>query len=168
MQHIILFGLPGAGKSFTGRLMESVFGYTNIDGDQYLPQDMKQALQHNLPVTELWRDTFMERIREVFNTLSKKHKYLVFTQTFLKDRHRIVFKEIFPQSEFILVKADNSIRKQRFMTHKVFTFNDFYWESMQNNFEPISIEFSEIENNKDGKDHLLRQLNQLLNKKSII
>ncbi len=168
MQHIILFGLPGAGKSFTGRILEDAYGYMYIDGDQYLPEEMKEALQNNLPVTDVWRDAFMERIREVFNTLSKKHKFLVLTQTFLKDRHRIVFKEIFPQSEFILVKADNSIRKQRFMTQNVFTFNDTYWESMQNNFEPISIEFSEIENNKDGKNHLLRQLNQLLNKKSII
>lgn len=168
MQHIILFGLPGAGKSFTGRILERKFGYTYIDGDHYLPDEMKTALQNNLPVTESWRDIFMERIKAVFTTFSKQHSHLVLAQTFLKDRHRIEFKETFPQCEFILVKADSIIRKQRFTTQKVFTFSDSYWESMQNNFEPVSIEFSEIENTIDGKDHILMQLTQLLNKKSII
>lgn len=45
MQVIILFGLPGAGKTCVGKILEEYFNFYLYDGDIDLPDNIKDAIQ---------------------------------------------------------------------------------------------------------------------------
>jgi gluconate kinase len=167
MQQIILFGLPGAGKTFTGKLLSDVFEYRYVDGDDELPTDMKMALEKNDVVTDEMRDRFMNQIRNRFKEIIENNEKVVLSQTFIKDSHRKIFLEQFPESTFILLEAPEHVRTYRYESHKIFTFTPSYWKSMAARFEPISIPFKQIINDSEGTTLLIDQLNLLLKKKEM-
>jgi gluconokinase len=162
MQQIILFGLPGAGKSFIGRLMKTTYGFTYIDGDDELPTDMKRALERNEIVTDDMRDRFMTAIRDRFRFTCLHQSRVVLSQTFLKDYHRVLFQQEFTSSIFVLVEASDDVRKNRFNEQGIFQFSDNYWNLMKTNFEAISMSHFKIKNNEYGEKNILKQINEIL------
>jgi gluconokinase len=42
---LILFGLPGSGKNFVGRILQEDFGFLFHDADDDLPDEMREAIQ---------------------------------------------------------------------------------------------------------------------------
>ena len=45
MSLIILFGLPGTGKTYVGKVFEKYFDYYFYDGDNDLTPEMREAIQ---------------------------------------------------------------------------------------------------------------------------
>jgi len=89
------FGLPAAGKTYAARLFEQ-FGFTMHDGDDDLPDVMRQAISTQQPVNDDMRDEFFKRIIAHVEQLLPKHPKLVVAQTFIKEKYRRRFLEHFP------------------------------------------------------------------------
>src|SRR5690606_12522497 len=66
---LILFGVPGAGKSFAGHILRDDYGVHFHDADHELPEDMRHALASKLPVTDDMRQRFFERVIRVTRRL---------------------------------------------------------------------------------------------------
>lgn len=161
MNNIILFGFPGAGKSYIGSLLRDTFGYYFIEGDTFLPQSMLSALNTNTPITDEMRDEFMDVLIGEYNNAIQTYDKVVLSQTFLQDRHRTRFQHNFPETLFLLVEAPDPMREIRYMDRKSLSFNVEYLRKMVSLFEPITVPYHRIYNENEGTQEIIQQL-QLL------
>jgi len=77
MSVIILFGLPGTGKTYVGKVFEKYFGYYFYDGDYDLTPEMKQAIKTKTVFTDQMRDVYFEKLISRIQDLSSSIKNLV-------------------------------------------------------------------------------------------
>jgi gluconokinase len=159
---IIIFGKPGAGKSFVADILRNTFGYTIHDGDDDLPGDMKLTLDNKLPITDNMRKRFIENIIASTTKLAKNYPKLVIQQTFLKEFMRKQFIEVFPNAQFILIECDDAIRETRYMKRRYFNLGLPYLQHMSKLFEAPHIPHALIYNNNEGTKEVERGLRSII------
>jgi gluconate kinase len=162
MQIIVLFGLPGAGKSFIGDLLQDEFHFYHYDGDQSLPKIMKQAIFKKLPITNTMRTIFFKRLTQKTKKLLLTHQKIIVSQTFIKDKYRKYFLAQIPEAQFILIKAKKSIREKRLLKRLEYPLDIKYAQKMITIFEKPKIVSKQITNNIDGKKSLRLKLQKIL------
>src|SRR3954464_9196821 len=110
---VVMFGLPGAGKTYVARELASLHGLRFHDGDDDLPRDMREAIDAAAKVTPDMRDRFVDAMASSVESLLRAHPHVVLAQTFLKRQHRERFLSRFPHAHFVLVAAPSELREQR-------------------------------------------------------
>jgi gluconate kinase len=110
---VVMFGLPGAGKSYVARRFAALHGVHFHEGDDDLPADMREAIDHAAKVTPDMRDRFVDAMVSSVKRLLAQHGRVVLAQTFLKAQHRARFLAAFPSAEFVLVAAPGELREWR-------------------------------------------------------
>lgn len=158
MQMIVLFGLPGAGKTFVGKILESDFGLYFYDGDLSLPREMKLAIEKKVLISGQMRDKFFQKLLKKFSTL--KYQKIVIAQTFIKEKHRQIFLKAFPETKFILVQTDTEIREARLIKRSDYPLDLDYARGMSVNFEVPKINYKMIDNNISGEESIRKQFQQ--------
>ncbi len=161
---IVTFGLPGAGKTYAARLFEN-FGFTMHDGDDDLPDHMREAISTQQPVTNDMRDEFFDRIIAHVHELLPKHPKLVLAQTFIKEKYRRRFLEHFPYAQFVLVIAKDPIRELRLERRTNQPLEPDYTRKMIAMFETPHIPYQVIVNDVDGEVQLDDQIAALVAEK---
>ena len=162
MQIVVLFGLPGAGKTFVGKILSKKFGYFLYDADADLPLEMEKVIREEGKVTEEMRDLFIKRVMARVRELKKKHSKIAVAQTFIKERHRQQFLDTFSDARFILITADVEIREARLLHRKKLPISAKYARVMLRNFDKPEIQFETLENNVDGEEAIKAQVRLLL------
>ena len=158
---IVTFGLPGAGKTYAARLFEN-FGFTMHDADDDLPDQMREAISTQQPVTDTMRDEFFGRIIAHVHQLLPEHPKLVVAQTFIKEKYRRRFLEHFPDAQFVLVKAEDPIRELRLERRTNQPLEPDYTRKMIAMFETPHIPYKVIINDADGAVQLDDQIAALV------
>ncbi|HLD01808.1 MAG TPA: AAA family ATPase [Patescibacteria group bacterium] len=159
---LILFGLPGAGKTYIGKLLEKEFGFFFYDGDIDLTEEMKQAITTKTPFTDQMRDVYFNTLLQTVSRLHVKHQKLVLAQTFIKETYRKIFLKSFPHVQFVLIAVKTSVREKRLKKRKELPLDISYTRQMVQNFEKPIISHIVVANNQDGEVHLKKQLSVLL------
>lgn len=160
---IIFFGLPGAGKTFVGKLFAKHYGFFYYDGDNDLTEEIKRAVQTQSRITDKMRDGFFEKLNRKVTMLLKKHPRLVVTQTFIKEKYRIVFLQKFPNAQFVLVRTPTKIREQRLAKRRGLKIEMEYARAMVRRFEKPAIAHTIIDNStKEGLEAQLDKLHDSL------
>jgi gluconate kinase len=159
---LVLFGLPGAGKTFLARRLGKA-GFHVCDGDEELPQDMRDAIAHARPVRADMRERFMAALRRRVGTLWRQHPRLVVAQTFLKQAHRSAFLRRFPRAEFILITANARIRAIRLARRRSSMLDPRYAHQMAKAFDPPELPHRRLSNNRDHRK-LERGLTAIINR----
>ncbi len=154
---LILFGLAGAGKTFTGKLLEKEFGWYFYDGDTDLPEDMRKAIEHAEEITEKMRDEFFKHLFESIQVLHRNHPRLVVAQTFLKEKYRVEMREKFQDVTFLLIEASENVRKKHLQGRKETTLDEEYVKKMDALFDK-GVGYEMLENNEEGTKSLSHQL----------
>lgn len=162
MKLIVLFGLPGSGKTYAGKVLEKEFGFYLHDGDQDLPEDMKTALLHNSLVTDDMRDKFFQQVIEATKQLEKSYTTIAVAQTFIKEKYRELFLKTFPHAKFILIQAPITVREKRLAKRKNYPIDEAYARNMVKMFEIPSIPHTVLVNEKEGEEEIKKQLQLLL------
>ncbi|MDO8583518.1 MAG: AAA family ATPase [bacterium] len=163
---IVLFGLPGAGKTYVGNILKENFSFFLHDGDNDLPKLMKQTLMSKKAINNTMRDEFFKKLIASVKKLSAKYNKLTITQTFIKEKYRLQFLQQFPETRFMLIASNADIRRERLKKRKVgFPLDSEYAKSMDKIFESPKINHTVLINEKDGKEELLRQLKKLFSQK---
>jgi gluconokinase len=162
MELVVLFGLPGAGKTFIGRLMQKHFGFYTYEGDESMPAALKQAIQKQEVVSDTLRDAFFEDLIEKVNKLQSEHPKLVVTQVFIKEKYREQFLQAFPHAKFILVESPANVREARLLRQKTWQLDLPYWKKMADIFEAPQITHVTIQNTIEGEEEIKKQLQVLL------
>jgi gluconate kinase len=159
---IVLFGLPGTGKSFVGRIFEKYFHYYFYDGDGDLTPEMKAAIKTKTVFTDQMRNIYFKILISKIQRLSKKHKKLVVAQTFIKEKYRIDLLEKIPEAKFILVETKKEIREKRLLDRTDYPLDLNYARIMEMNFEKPKIDFQIITNNEDGENIIKEQIQRFV------
>ena len=161
MSLIILFGLPGTGKSYVGKILEKYFNYYFYDGDNDLTEEMKQAIKVQKVFTDKMRDVFFEKLTLNIQKLKLKHKKLVVAQTFIKEKYRVDLINKIPETKFILIETKKSIREKRLAERHDYPLEMEYARKMCSNFKKPMIDHLMIINNEDGVENIIKQIDLL-------
>lgn len=159
---LVLFGQPGAGKTFVGKLLKKQVGFYFYDGDLSIPKSFWFTLKNHEPISDIMREAFFTRLIRTVNHYQKKHQNIIIAQTFVKEKYRKLFLHSFPDAVFILITAETLIREKRLLTRKKPIMSLSYWQKMASLFEPPKITHSKLINNKKGEEEILQQLTQIL------
>lgn len=159
---IVLFGLPGSGKSYLAKILKEKHDFIIFDGDDCLPQDMKQALFQRQLISEEMRQRFNQAMLTKLAQLYKKTKKLVFMQTLLKDDFRQTIFVKYPSANFLLVTSDENIRELRYQKRQSFNLGLDYLRKICQIFESISVPHSKIDNTNEGEKGIIQQLNKII------
>lgn len=162
MSLIILFGLPGTGKTFVGKIFEKYFDYYFYDGDNDLTEEMKEAIKVQRVFTNQMRDVFFEKLIKSILNLKFKQKKLVVVQTFIKEKYRVELINKIPEAKFILVETKKSVREKHLMERIDYPLDLEYARIMEKNFDKPIINQLTIVNNVDGIEDIKKQINLLL------
>lgn len=160
-QLLVIFGKPGAGKSYVADIAARSFGYFSHNGDDDLPAPMKELLLQKGTITDTMRKKFAANMIATVQKLSKKHENLIVHQTFLKEFMRIQILNAFPYAKFILVKSDDAVREQRYLAREYFNLGLSYLRHMTDLFEPVQIPHTVLKNNSEGPTHIVEQLKNI-------
>ena len=159
---VVIFGLPGAGKSYVAEALHTHFRYTVYDGDRDIPKHMREALLNKQIITDAMRREFLTCMIASVNKLTQTHRKLAIHQTLIKEFMRKEFLDAFPHAQFLLVETDDVIREQRYMKRDYFNLGLPYLRHMSNLFEQPEIPHIIIENGTDGEKAILAQLKNVL------
>jgi len=165
MQVIVLFGLPGAGKTFVGKVLQEHFDFYLYDGDISLPNDMKDAINIKTVITDVMRDVFFQNIIKRSRQLTVKYKKIAIAQTFIKEKYRKLFINQILGARFILVQTNKTIRETRLAQRKDYPLDLEYARKMCMNFDTPQIDYDIVSNDIDGKVNIKQQLRLFLNKR---
>lgn len=157
---LILFGPPGAGKSFIGNLLEDDYDFYFYDADIDLTPKLREAIQNKQSFTQAMRDEYYSVVLDKIDTLTSKHQNIIVAQAFAKEKNRQELLACFPQAKFIYIDADFARVNERLQKRNDWVTLD-YAEKIRKIFEVPMIEHSVLDNNRD-KTHLKKQLATLL------
>ena len=162
---IILFGLPGAGKSFVGEMLRDEFGFTFHEADDDIPDDYRQLVVAGHVVGEPMRDDYHRNLLDVIAALWAVHARLAVAAPLLRDRHRRWLHERFPQALFLYVESEPAAWQAR-LSRRTHTISLDYARKVAGLNEPISVPFERLENNAEGMEAVRAQLTRLLGQAS--
>jgi gluconate kinase len=162
---LIVFGLPGAGKTYVGKLLKDKFGFYFYDGDRDLTDEMQQALKEKKLFNDSMRDVFFQNLISKVLQLHKTKKHLVVAQTFIKEKYRNQLLKALPHARFILVQTKRALREKRLLQRN--DLDQDYVKSMIKLFEKPTIEHFKVANGADGKIQLLKKLEKILRNQKI-
>jgi gluconokinase len=161
MQLYVLFGQPGSGKTFIGKVMQKDFGFFHYEADQDMPSELRDAIVAET-VTDKLRDAFFNKIITRVTELVKEHEKIVVTQTFIKEKYRTQFHHAFPQAEFFYIHAPTLLREKRLLQRKEFQLPLETWRSMSLRFEDPTRTVQIIHNDEVGEGKIKERLQSLL------
>ncbi len=162
MSLVILFGLPGTGKTYVGKIFEKYLAYHFYDGDNDLTPEMNYAIKTKTVFTEQMRDIFFAKLIKSIFDLKSKHKKLVVAQTFIKERYRTDLIKKIPEAKFILIKTKKSIREKRLAQRTELPLNIDYARKMVSNFDQPMIDHLKIVNDADDEENIRKQIMSIL------
>lgn len=164
MAIFILFGLPGAGKTFTGNIFRKYFNFYFYDGDNELPKEIKQAIKNQTKITDTMRGVFFQKLIQKIKIIKLQHENIVIAQTFIKEKYRKMLLKKIKEASFILIQTDTPIRKSRLRNRKDYPLDIEYARNMVLNFEKPSLHHQLILNNKNGVSQIKKQIALILTK----
>jgi len=158
MSLIILFGLPGTGKTYIGKVFKKYFDYSFYEGDSDLTEEMKEAIKVQRVFTDKMRDSYFKILISKIQNLKSKHRNLVVAQTFIKERYRVNLLEKIPEAKFILIETKKQIREKRLIQRIDYPLDLEYSRKMKINFDKPIIRHLTINNDSDGEESLIKQI----------
>jgi gluconate kinase len=158
---LILFGLPGAGKSYAGRLLRDAFGYHFYEADDDIPADYRALVAAGQVVSEDRRDAYHRALLERLAELRAQHPRLAVAVPLLRDRHRRWIAERFPGALFLLVQCAPDPWAAR-LAGRAHTIGLDYARVVSALYEPPTIPHHRLDNTAGGPASLHAQLAPLL------
>jgi len=158
---LILFGLPGAGKSFAGQMLQAEFGFTFHEADEDIPDDYRQQVLAGQVVGESMRDAYHRYLLERIAELQTVHPRLAVAAPLLRDRHRQWIQARFPEAVFILVNCEPQAWETR-LAARTHTISLAYAQKVANMNEPVTVPHRVLDDSVDGETGLRRQIAAIL------
>jgi predicted kinase len=153
---IIVFGLPGSGKSyFASRLAKMINGeYINSDT---VRKKMFDKRTYSIKERSLVYDEMLRQVREE----AKTHKYIILDATFYKDDLRKKFsKEAKNIDEVIFIEVraeENVVRKRLEKARKESEANFGVYKKIENEWEPLIDEHLILQSTDDNIHDMLEK-----------
>jgi len=111
-KHITLvIGVSGTGKSTIAEALAARAGGQYLDADDFHPGENVKAMAAGVPLNDEMRAGWLEIVCEAMKAESNDQIFLACSA--LKTKYRDVFRQHFPQVDFILLDADEQVLSER-------------------------------------------------------
>lgn len=151
----ILFGIPGVGKNYVGRILSEQYGFHFYDADLDLTPDMRECIRLGQLYTDEMRDRFFEIVVHKIQQLQSKHSNIVVAQALAKERNREQILGHFPESQFFWIQAQRDLIYQRLVKRSDWVSIE-YADKISYAFDLPLLQHEQI-NNNEGCSHIIRQ-----------
>ena len=161
---VFLFGLPGVGKTYIGRLMEQESGAYYWDGDEALTEEMKLAVRHEQPFTRQMTTELSSTIINKIKELKKNNPFIIVSQAMLRESDRQLFRAEFDDLRFIYVRCEQEQTSLRIAQRDDFV-TVSYFNRLIIAFEPHRKDaesYPTIDNYEKTDEQLIKAFNQLI------
>jgi gluconate kinase len=158
---VVLFGLPGAGKSYAGTLLRDQFGFHLYEADEDLPAEYVALAAAGRVAPEAMRDAYHRRVVERLERLSAANSRLAVAVPLLRDRHRQWIRQRFPDAIFVLVECNTQRRESR-LDARVHAVTTSYARQVMALLEPPNLPHVRLDNSAYGPGSVRRQLDAIL------
>ena len=158
---LILFGLPGAGKSYAGALLRDEFGFYFHESDEDIPEDYRRLVQAGRVVSDERRDAFHRDLLDRVEALWQAQHRLAVAVPLLRQRHRTWFRERFPAARFVLVQCAPERWAAR-LAARTHTVGADYARKILPLYEPPTLEHAVLDDSEEGAAAVRSQLRAIL------
>ncbi len=158
---LILFGLPGAGKSYAGRLLQSEHGFHFHEADDDIPDDYRRRVAGGEVVSDELRDDYHRALLERIALLRAAHPLLAVAVPLLRQKHRDWIHARFPDAHFILVVCPPELWEAR-LDGRQHTVRSDYARRILPLYEPPTLRHFTLTNRAEGPEEMLAQLAAIL------
>ena len=141
---IMLFGLPGCGKTTIGKIISKKYKLSYIEGDNFLTKEIILSLKKNRRITDKMRNSFYAKITD---TLKNKDNF-VFVDATPKDKYRKIFQKIHPDIIMIYISVKTNVGLIRINHRKNHIINKNAFDKITLYFEKPKIKCFRADNNK--------------------
>ena len=155
---IILFGLPGAGKSAVGRLLRDEHAFYFHEADDDIPAEYRARVARGEVVSDDLRDDYHRALLDRLAELQALHPRLAVAAPLLRDKHRRWIAERFPGAVFVRVTCDPAVWEARLAARPDHAISLDYARRVRALDEPPTIPYQILDNNSDGADDLRRTI----------
>lgn len=156
---LILFGTPGVGKNYVGRMLQDEFGFHFYDADIDLTPEMTEAIHRGELFTDEMRWQFYNIVNSRIHDLQKQYPRIAVAQALAKEKNRIQIMHEHPIAQFVLIHAQEDCIYERLCSRNDWVSPEFA-RKVQQAFEWPRIDYYSIENNH-GYEEVFNQLKQL-------
>eukprot|EP00470_Lotharella_oceanica_P014278 CAMPEP_0170192638 /NCGR_PEP_ID=MMETSP0040_2-20121228/54789_1 /TAXON_ID=641309 /ORGANISM="Lotharella oceanica, Strain CCMP622" /LENGTH=188 /DNA_ID=CAMNT_0010441061 /DNA_START=72 /DNA_END=638 /DNA_ORIENTATION=- len=160
---MVLFGLPACGKNHVGLFLARHYGFAFHDGDDDLPEPMRQAILRKEVATPEMRDAHIANIVSRIHSLRKDHDRIAVAAALFKQQHRARIRKAFPDIQMVWVKATASLLHERLASRQNHLADVAYAEKIFTHFEsPGNEEEHDVLENDRCDAHIRKQLEDLV------
>lgn len=154
---LILFGLPGAGKTYAGQLLAREFGFHFHEADDDIPDDYRRLVTAGQVVPDERRDAYHRALLDRLAALSAEHPRLAVAVPLLRDRHRHWIRARFPEAVFVLVECAAGPWEAR-LANRTHTVGLDYARKTLALYEPPTLPHATLDDSADGAAGVREQL----------
>jgi gluconokinase len=155
---LVLFGLPGAGKSVAGQLLRDDFSYHFHEADDDIPADYRARVAAGEVVSDAMRDDYHRLLLDRLAELSVAHPKLAVAAPLLRDKHRQWMLEHFPDARLVWVTCETAVWETRLAARPGHAISLDYARRVRSLWEPPTVPHLTLDNTAEGLDALRRAL----------
>lgn len=164
---IFLFGLPGAGKSYVGKLLARERQLPFWDGDNALDEEMKDYIRQEKnftpQMTAKLSQTLIKEIKQ--RSLASTTKPFIVSQAMLRECDRALIRQHFSNLLFIQVKASAELLDERIKTRNDWVSPEYAQKinlAFQLSHQDKASIYPALINDGQSDNQLMEQFEQLL------
>lgn len=159
---VVLFGMPGCGKSTLGELLSKKLGYEFFDIDESIPEkfielNRKGKLVPKVDVENYFKEEF-DRVEEFLN----KNENLVCSYVFVYEKH---INELIKRfSNVILIHLDTTyeVLLSRLKSRKEHFFDEGLFKELYHKMDLVKVECERVDVDK-SIDDIVKELGSIVN-----
>lgn len=155
---IILFGKPGVGKTYIGKLLQQHYGYFFYDADQDLTPAAIACIQKEEIFSHAVEGEYIDVVIDRIQQLQARHKLLIVAQAFGREGGRQKLRNTFHSTQFYYIDIPDELANQRLLSRNDWV-NISYADKIRQVYEHPRIPHHQIDNSKDC-EYILQQFKQ--------
>jgi gluconokinase len=159
---IVLFGLPGAGKSHVGGLLRDEFGFHFHEADDDIPAEYRARVAAGEVVPDALRDDYHHALLDRLAALSAAYPRLAVAAPLLRDKHRRWIVERFPEVALVRVTCAPEVWEARLAARPAHAISLDYARRVRALDEPPTVPHLVLDNSSAGSAALRQALRALL------
>lgn len=118
LQHIVVMGVSGAGKSTTGEALARHLGWPFTEGDAFHPAANVEKMHNGIALTDEDRDPWLHALADELGRYEASGQNSVMGCSALKRAYRDILRSGAPRVRFLLVHGTREVLTERLANRK--------------------------------------------------
>lgn len=138
LQHIVVMGVSGSGKTTTGTVLAERLGWTFVEGDAFHPQANVEKMSRGEPLTDQDREPWLRALAHQIAASQARGESSVLGCSSLKRSYRDILRSGAPVVRFLHVHGTRALLEERLNNREGHFFPPKLLESQLATLEPLA------------------------------